>query len=681
MVTLGTGKSWADVGPILEGGTFNGLSDGEVLSRFLAGRDERAFEAMVVRLGPMVLGTCRRMLRDRQDAEDAFQATFLVLALRAGTLREREKVGPWLHGVTVRVARRVRAQAARKGRLVSIDDLALTADGSDHEDALALRDMLDTELERLPERYRRVVRLCCFEGRTQAEAAEVLNWSAEMVRGRLERARVMLRDRLRRRGVAPAVSVTAVSTGLNQAARAAVPDGLVKAAVQLVFQADGRGAAVVALARGVIPTMRLLSFGKVPALLIAAGLTLSIAGALGGQLGAIEPPEVLRKSRVSPDGGVAQDSREAIRKAIAGGTLQIRGSLEASASESVTNSLPGVRALRSILPEGTKVKKGDVVAELDSATFREEQSKLKQVIAERKAEFDQAVMDMRLAELSEKEAVEQWRLDAEAVNGELFLEQSAQERAEANRERSEATRKIIEQIKEDPTPQSLLNRLALQDRLDSVEEAILRHRHNLERLHEKRRHLEEYRKPRVTKFHENEVEKAKHRVFRAEVALDVAKSEESKLDDMIRKCELRANIDGIVVHANDPNRFTKGVPGSNPQIVPGALVRERQVIFRVDDPSKPLRVMVKVPERIVDRVRVGEKVKVTVDAFADGKVLEGTVQTVMPLPDPSTRFDQESKVYTTIILLNQAETGLRPGMTVSAAVPLRTLEEEAAKQK
>src|SRR5689334_17399069 len=140
-----------------------GVADGELLSRFVRGRDGAAFAELVRRHGPMVLGVCRRLLRQEQDAEDAFQATFLVLARKAHAVRPADRVGPWLYGVarhTALAARRAAAcrrahEAAVAGRRAGRD----AAPGPDRE----LREVLDLELARLPERYRAAVVLCDLE--------------------------------------------------------------------------------------------------------------------------------------------------------------------------------------------------------------------------------------------------------------------------------------------------------------------------------------------------------------------------------------------------------------------------------------------------------------------------------------------------------------------------------------
>ena len=196
-------------------GTCAGMTDGELLERFRTSRDEggeRAFESLVTRHGPMVLGICRNILDDPSDVHDAFQAVFLVLARRAGAIRKSESVGSWLYGVTVRVAARARATAIRRRvrerRVLAAAAAVAVAGGSpeaspaasiEHDDGAAI---VHEEVVRLPERYRTPIVLCYFEGLTHDEAAARLSWPVGTVRSRLARARDRLRGRLTRRGVA-----------------------------------------------------------------------------------------------------------------------------------------------------------------------------------------------------------------------------------------------------------------------------------------------------------------------------------------------------------------------------------------------------------------------------------------------------------------------------------------------
>ncbi|MFI5460140.1 MAG: RNA polymerase sigma factor, partial [Isosphaerales bacterium] len=214
-------------------GTSIGATEGELLERFVTRRDETAFEALVARHGPMVLGVCRQLLRDPNDVDDAFQATFLVLVRKAGTLRRRDLLGNWLYGVAYRVAVRARSLSARRmARLVSDHEAVdLSAAQECRQDAALHRTTpiepepapwLHQEVSHLPEKYRIPILLCYFEGLTHDEAATRLGWPIGTVKGRLSRARDLLRKRLSRRGVT--LSATALISHLTVGdAKAAVP--------------------------------------------------------------------------------------------------------------------------------------------------------------------------------------------------------------------------------------------------------------------------------------------------------------------------------------------------------------------------------------------------------------------------------------------------------------------------
>jgi len=181
-----------------------GVPDGQLLERFTAGREEAAFAALVRRHGPMVFGVCRRVLHNRHDAEDAFQATFLVLARKAGSIADPGLLGNWLYGVATRIARKARvAQRKRQQREKPVWCLpSLPAPDAPARDDLG--SVLREELNRLPEKYRVPVGLCYLEGKTNAEAARLLRWPTGTVKGRLARARDLLRSRLVCRGLGEA---------------------------------------------------------------------------------------------------------------------------------------------------------------------------------------------------------------------------------------------------------------------------------------------------------------------------------------------------------------------------------------------------------------------------------------------------------------------------------------------
>jgi RNA polymerase sigma factor (sigma-70 family) len=242
------------------------LPDGQLLEGFLARRDEAAFAALVRRHGPMVLGVCRRVLRTEQDAEDAFQATFLVLFRKAGTLLRRETVGAWLYGVAYHTALKARAATLkRRAKEQEARELPRPDAGTD-EAAHDLRPLLDRELSRLPARYREAVILCDLQGVTRRDAARQLEVPVGTLSGRLTTARRLLAGRLARHGL--------VLSG-GALAAACVPIPLAASTIKAVsLCAAGQpvvSPAVATLSEGVLRAMYLSKLKSAAAMLLVLG--------------------------------------------------------------------------------------------------------------------------------------------------------------------------------------------------------------------------------------------------------------------------------------------------------------------------------------------------------------------------------------------------------------------------
>jgi RNA polymerase sigma factor (sigma-70 family) len=252
------------------------LTDGQLLGRYVTARDAAAFETLVRRHGPMVLGVCRRLLPNLHDAEDAFQATFLVLVRKATTITPRDAVGNWLYGVAYRAAQKVRVAAARRRskevQVAQVPEPTTVAEGLWH-DVLPL---LDHELALLSEKYRLPIVLCDLEGKTRKEAARQLGWPEGTVAGRLASARKMLAKRLARHGLPLSAGVLAAVLS-ESGTQAAVPLRLliatVRAATGGVMQAG-----ISLVAEGVVRSM-FLSTLKLPMLVLVA-FTAVTAGAV-----------------------------------------------------------------------------------------------------------------------------------------------------------------------------------------------------------------------------------------------------------------------------------------------------------------------------------------------------------------------------------------------------------------
>jgi RNA polymerase sigma factor (sigma-70 family) len=271
-----------------------GLGDGELLGRFLEHHDEAALAALVRRHGPMVWGVCRRLL-GHHDAEDAFQATFLVLVRKAASVVPRELVGNFLYGVAHQTALQARRTAARRrAREVQVTVMPDT-EAVPQDQWLDVKPLLDQELGRLPDIYRTVVVLCDLEGRTRKEVARQLGVPEGTVAGRLARARALLAKRLTERGVTLSGGVLAAVLSRNVAS-AGVPNSVVsstiKAASLLAAGQAAAGAAisvkVAALTEGV---MKAMLFTKLKAALavvlilgfVATGATILTCRTAAGQ--------------------------------------------------------------------------------------------------------------------------------------------------------------------------------------------------------------------------------------------------------------------------------------------------------------------------------------------------------------------------------------------------------------
>lgn len=259
-------------------------SDAELLRRFAVEQDEAAFAALVRRHGPMVLGVCRRILDDTHAADDAFQATFLLLVRKARSIGRPELLANWLYGVAYRVARKARAAMSRRRThsVYHVDDIPAKPQV---EIALDLRPILDEEVHRLPPRYRGPVVLCYLEGKSNDEAARQLGCPVGTVWGRLSRARDLLRERLARRGVA--LSLAALGTALAEGTACAVPSVLaertVRAGVSVVggtALAEATSAPVASLIRGVARDLALVRIQPAIALVAALALALGAGVAL-----------------------------------------------------------------------------------------------------------------------------------------------------------------------------------------------------------------------------------------------------------------------------------------------------------------------------------------------------------------------------------------------------------------
>lgn len=253
------------------------LADGDLLRQFAERNDEAAFVQLMDRHGDLVWGVCQRVLGQVQDAEDAYQATFLVLARQAAAIAKKDSVRGWLHGVAYRIAKNARRAAAVRRKREGRTEPRPPEDASEELTWKEVRQVLDEEMARLPEKYRLPLLLCYLEGKTQDEAARELGWGQGVFRGRLDRGRERLHRRLSRRGLGLSAGLSAIllTQGVS---RAAVPAALRTATMEaLTLSAAGTISAPVAvLMEG---TLRTMFLAKIK---LAAGVVLSLAVLVAG---------------------------------------------------------------------------------------------------------------------------------------------------------------------------------------------------------------------------------------------------------------------------------------------------------------------------------------------------------------------------------------------------------------
>jgi RNA polymerase sigma factor (sigma-70 family) len=330
MASVRSGVVWHQLQRLFGLGSLAGLNEWELLVRYADRRDEAAFESLVALHGAMVLGVCRRILNDPKDVEDAFQATFLVLIRKAGKLREQDAVGPWLYGVARRVALRARSVTARRNsREHSVERVEAEApnggDGMAH--ASEISPLIDRELDRLPAGYRAAIVLCYLEGRTHEEAALQLGWPLGTLKGRLSRARELLRDRLTRRGVT--LSSGALTALLAREATATVPAAwveIINKAARVAASGEATAgvvsASAVALADGVFWAMKINQL-KIAAATLAVLLTcLTGTAAIAYQVGqtrkqpSLPSPVAAPAESPNPPAPAAASANEKLTRAI-----------------------------------------------------------------------------------------------------------------------------------------------------------------------------------------------------------------------------------------------------------------------------------------------------------------------------------------------------------------------------
>jgi RNA polymerase sigma factor (sigma-70 family) len=667
-VAIGNDKSVSkQLRVVMNVGAIRELTDGQLLERFATDRSEAAelaFAALVERHGPMVLRVCRSILLDTHEAQDAFQATFLILVQKTRSLWVRESLGPWLHEVAFRTASRARTNAARRRRHEREASLAMEKPSAERDPEL--EHALHGEIERLAQRYRVPVILCDLEGCTHEQAARHLGWPVGTVKSRLSRGRERLRARLVRKGFGPGAGILATSVWSN-ASGASVPSALMesvtRAAAEFVTTKTIVASSVASLAHGVLTAMTLTRWLKTLSILLVVAVTVPGIGIFvrNGAVGSEPGREVVQDKTSTVDVPVQTVKPGPLRV-----TVHERGAVETAIGSHVYCGVQGRTTILTIAPEGTYVQKGDLVCELDSAALRDELTN--QEIATKRAAADHA--QARAAREVAEIAVREYRdgvlpHEIRSLDGAIAKAKSAVQTAESKQERLHRAQARIRATKpaaEANTPAVVMAELDIEDRLEVAEVTVANEKLALELAQSNLEVLRNFTAPRTTKELEGAIERKRSDELAKQAIFDLEQSKERRLIRQINNCKILAPNEGMVVYADARE--------GQPRIEEGAQVRERQLIFSLPDLRSPMRVNAKVREAWIDQIVPKQRVRIAVHAFAD-QTFEGTVTTVAPLPDAMNRLrtDQTApKLYTTLITLDKAFPGLRPGMTTDVEI-------------
>jgi HlyD family secretion protein len=548
---MGAGSSVAllrDIQTLFDTGTASGLTDRQLLDRFVSRRDdsgEAAFGALVLRHGPMVLRVCQNLLRDPNDAHDAFQATFLVLVRRCGSIRKLDSVGGWLYGVACRVAARARVDAARRRSAEARAALrvveAVEPSDTDETVELVYGPIVQDEVRRLPEKYRAVVALCYWQGLTHEQVAAQLGCPLGTVRSRMARARKLLQRRLIRRGLAPLAGV--VAAGLDRAPAteaglacrlAPVPPELVSSTIQAAVRiAGGHGAApVVSTVAASLVQNVLWSMTMIKIKMVAVGVVLFGLVGSGGWFAASKGP-------------LAQAQPGVDRKTTLPGK---KG--KTAGSETIYSLVKGQTTVRSPVADGSHVKKGDIVCELDSAFLKDQLVNQMITVSTAEANYENARLAREVAEIAVVEYAEgRYKLELQETTGDIKI-------AEAELTLAEAELNVARETVGG-------DKLSVK----RAELAVFRARFTLEKAQSRHKLLDDFTRGKTIKELKSGVEKARSDELAKKAILALEVSKQKSLERQIASCTIVAPRDGTLVYA--------------PRIEEGATVRDHQILFEI----------------------------------------------------------------------------------------------------
>ena len=539
-----------DMQTLFEAGAGTGLTDRQVLDQFTSQRDataQAAFQVLVIRHGPMVLRVCQNLLQDPNDVQDAFQATFLVLVKQGSSIRRLNSVGGWLYGVACRVAARARVDAGRRRRaeqsaaLRVVEAVSTEADDQERE---AFGPIVQEEVRRLPEKFRAVVVLCYWEGLTQDQAAVQLGCPLGTVRSRLARARNLLRRRLTRRGLASLAGVMAA--GLDQAPATAsvvvrrlaqVPPELVHSTIRAAvrFAAGESTAEAVSVVAASLVRRALWSMAMIKVKMSVVGVVLVGLMGSGAWYAALDVPH-------------ARAQLKTIQK-----PAPRNKNVEAAVSEKGFCSVPGQNVVIAFVENGSLVKKGDLVCELDSEALRDQLVNQQITFLSAKANYETAKLDREIAEIAvveyEEGIFKEQDLEAEGnvkiAEAELTFALDRLAAAKANREG------VPLEIKRTSWPGFATGSPS---KTQSRKKALL-----------------DFTRGKRIKELKSAVEKSRAAELATKAIWELELGKEKKLERAISACRILAPRDGTVVQA----------------VAEGSTVHERQIMFEIRPSPEP----------------------------------------------------------------------------------------------
>ena len=627
----GNGIDLDDIRTLFGVGTAAALSDDQLLERFTrqgqGDAAEVAFVALVEKHGPMVLRVCRGVLRDPHDAEDAFQATFLVLALKAGTIRENNSVASWLFGTARRVAIRARSKIARRA-INERRGTPMAEDRSRASDPPEALPEVHEEVDRLPEKYRLPIILCYLEGLTHEEAAAQLRVPVGTVKVRLSRARERLRGRLTRRGLAPSVLAVAPTGKASGMAPAPFVKSTIEAAMRIVAgRPPGTSAMVLDLVQGVLRTMFLTQL-KTAAAILATSLTITLAAMVGLPSlarSAQEPPPK------APSTATGEDAREVTVETLAKSDFRLTtiqpATIQAFESVDIYPKVAG--DLKKLAVDiGDTVKLGQLLAEIDSPELDAD-------VERERAAFEKAMAKVEVAQ----SAVLVAEASLAAEKSKVIVAESALKQSE---EAARLQQKQFDRIK------MLVERNAVEPKLGDEAQGRFEAAES------------------AAQVAKAQISSATAASALAEAKLGSAKAEleEARADTRIVQVSLRkavilqnstrivSPLDGIVTRRS----HHVGVyirPGTEGNVAP---------LLSIIKAGK-VRVVVAVPDRDATRLDRGDPATVRVDALP-GREYRGVVSRTAFAEDPATRTLRAE------IDLENADGRLRPGLYGSATISL-----------